>query len=76
MATGLTAFFLADNWANLKFWDQTIMLLKWWPRIVEQARKTPAGAGYIVPVKGTTFTTLRIAELKIGVARRLERFKP
>jgi len=77
LASGLTAFFLASGWGNLNFWDQTISLLKWWPHIVKQAQKTPAGAGYIVPVKmpahGAEFKTLRMAELQATSTKRFER---
>jgi hypothetical protein len=74
LESGLTAFFLGDGWADRKFWDQIMILMRWWPRIVEQARATPKGAGYIVPLSGNEFRVLRMAEIKNGLAKRVQRF--
>ena len=51
--SGLTAFFLAKGWTNLKLWDSTWMLVRWWPRIMEQAELAQSGAGFEIPQKAT-----------------------
>lgn len=50
--SGLTAFFLTKGWMNLKLWDQAWHLVRWWPMLVEQARRIRPGAGFFVPLKG------------------------
>lgn len=44
----LTGFFFGDAWAELSFWKQAADLVKWWPELVLQARKTPAGHGFVI----------------------------
>jgi hypothetical protein len=53
--SGLTAFFLADGWANRQFWKQAEYLVHWWPQIVLQADKAPRGTGFLVPLQGKDF---------------------
>jgi hypothetical protein len=53
--SGLTAFFFGDGWASLKFWKQAESLVHWWPEIALQARKTPQGTGYLIPLHGKAF---------------------
>jgi hypothetical protein len=55
---GLTTFFFSDNWSQKQFWKQMADLVSWWPSIVLEARKAPAGSGYLVPVKGKAFRKL------------------
>jgi hypothetical protein len=47
----LTAFFLANGWMNLKFWDHAWHLVRWWPQIIQQAELTEPGTGFQVPAK-------------------------
>jgi hypothetical protein len=53
MRSGLTSFFLAKGWTNLRFWDQAWRLVRWWPRIIEQAHLVEPGAGFMVPLAGS-----------------------
>jgi hypothetical protein len=73
LQSGLTAFFLADAWASKSFWDQTVMLAQRWPKIVETARATPSGAGYVVPLTGE-FKVIRVPDLKRDTDARMKRF--
>lgn len=50
--SGLTAFFMSDDWSQKKFWNQAAELVRWWPTIVLTARQAPSGSGYLVPAKG------------------------
>ena len=34
---GLSVFVLQRSWANYRYWEKTAQLIRWWPRIVEQA---------------------------------------
>lgn len=34
---GLSVFVLQSSWANYQYWEKTAQLMRWWPRIVEQA---------------------------------------
>lgn len=52
--SGLTAFFLAKGWTNFEIWEQAWRLVRWWPRINEQARLVQPGAGFEVPVTPTS----------------------
>lgn len=46
----LTAFFLdGPGWGNLKLWDFSWRLIKWWPIIVEMSETALPGKGFIVP---------------------------
>ena len=47
----LTAFILAKGWANHKEWDKTWHLIRWWPRIMEQADLVTGGAAFEVPFR-------------------------
>jgi PIN like domain len=51
----LTAFFLKPGWMNQPLWIQAWHLIRWWPKIVDQARKVHPGAGFLVPMKGQKF---------------------
>lgn len=35
--SGLSVFVLQSSWASHPYWDKTSQLVKWWPRIVDQA---------------------------------------
>ena len=58
--SGMTAFFFAKGWMNIRFWDQAWRLIKWWPAIVEHAQKIRPGAGFLVPLKAAKLEQLRI----------------
>jgi hypothetical protein len=60
LESGLTAFFLAKGWTNLKLWDQTWRFFKWWPDIVAQAARIRPGAGFTVPIKSSKLEQLRL----------------
>jgi hypothetical protein len=49
LASGLTAFFLSPRWMHAKYWPQIGMLLRWWPKILEQSALVERGAGFEVP---------------------------
>jgi hypothetical protein len=40
--SGLSVFVLQPSWANYPYWDKTAQLMRWWPRIVEQANLVEA----------------------------------
>lgn len=48
--SGLTAFILPKSWAGLKEWDKAWRLIRWWPRIIEQAGLIEGGAAFLVPI--------------------------
>ena len=56
----LTAFFLAEAWQNLKFWDQAWQLIRKWPLIAELAGRVEPGAGFLVKVKSNRLEQIRI----------------
>jgi len=60
LESGLTAFFLAKGWQNLKFWDQAAKLVQKWPVIMQQAERVEPGAGFIVKPTSTKFEQVRI----------------
>lgn len=35
--SGLSVFVLQSAWSSYPYWEKTAQLLRWWPRIVEQA---------------------------------------
>ena len=45
---GLLVFFLDKSWMHQKFWDKAHQLVRWWPRIVEQASGMEGGAAFKV----------------------------
>jgi hypothetical protein len=47
----LTTFFLAKGWMTIGFWEQAANLVRWWPKIVEQAHLVQAGAVFEVPIR-------------------------
>jgi hypothetical protein len=49
--SGLTVFFL-KSFADLKHWVQAAKLVRWWPEIVQRARKAKPGQGFTVSVNG------------------------
>jgi hypothetical protein len=51
--SGLTAFFLADNWSSRKFWVQAPELIRWFPIIVETAKSCNPGSGFLLKFQGT-----------------------
>jgi hypothetical protein len=49
--SGLTFFILAKSWSSHKYWDKAYTLVRWWPRIIEQAELIHGGAAFEVPYK-------------------------
>lgn len=49
--SGLTAFFLKKSWAHQNYWDKAHMIVRWWPRIIEQAEGVAPGATFEVPYR-------------------------
>jgi hypothetical protein len=47
--SGLTVFMLAKGWNSQRHWDKAAALVRWWPRIIEQACLVAGGAGFEVP---------------------------
>ncbi len=45
---GLLVFFLDKSWKDRGFWDKAQNLVRWWPRIVEQADGIQGGAAFKV----------------------------
>jgi hypothetical protein len=45
---GLLVFFLDKSWKNYEFWEKAYQLVRWWPRIVEQAGGIQGGAAFKV----------------------------
>lgn len=45
---GLLVFFLDKSWKDHKFWEKAHNLVKWWPRIIEQAGGIEDGAAFQV----------------------------
>lgn len=35
--SGLSVFVLQSSWASYPYWEKTAQLIRWWPRIVDQA---------------------------------------
>ncbi len=46
---GLIVFFLDKGWSKRTFWDISHHLVRWWPRIIEQAEGMQGGAAFKVP---------------------------
>ncbi len=47
----LTTFFLAKGWINAGFWQQSALLIRWWPKIREQAQLAEAGTVVEIPFR-------------------------
>lgn len=47
-SAGLRVFFLDKSWSDHKFWEKAYQLVRWWPRIVEQAGGIQGGAAFKV----------------------------
>ena len=45
---GLLVFFLDKSWRDHRFWEKAHNLVKWWPRIIEQASGIQGGAAFKV----------------------------
>jgi hypothetical protein len=54
--SGLTAFFFSEPWPSDNYWKQAAALVPWWPRIMQQAERTPKGHGFIMPKLGSNLS--------------------
>lgn len=45
---GLLVFFLDKSWSDHNFWEKAYQLVRWWPRIIEQASGITGGAAFKV----------------------------
>jgi hypothetical protein len=50
-AARLTAFFLASGWMNVPYWTQVTLLVRWWPKILDQSSLVRRGSGFEVPYR-------------------------
>jgi PIN domain-containing protein len=53
MESGLTAFFFCDPWMRDGLWKRAYELVRWWPEITLQAKKTARGHGFKMPKRGS-----------------------
>ena len=49
----LTTFFLAKGWINAELWEQASLLIRWWPKLREQATLVEAGTVIEIPFRKT-----------------------
>jgi PIN like domain len=49
--SGLVVFFLGSGWRLMRHVETAWRLLRWWPRIEEQARLVTAPAAFEIPVR-------------------------
>lgn len=47
--SGLTVFMLAKAWGSQDHWSMSAALVRWWPKIIEQACLIEGGAAFEVP---------------------------
>lgn len=45
---GLRVFLLDKSWKNYPFWDKSVNLARWWPRVIEMAESIRGGAAFRV----------------------------
>lgn len=50
-ASGLKVFIMKAGWSNQKGWEKAWKLVRWWPRIIEQAEGLAGGAAFSFGVK-------------------------
>lgn len=50
-SAGLTGFFWSSQWLRKTIWEHAWRLVKWWPKIEEQAKLVEAGAAFELPLK-------------------------
>lgn len=60
--SGLTVFFLARGWRNMRNLERAYRLIQWWPRIVEQAELIEGGAAFEIPIRARSG---RFRQLKV-----------
>ena len=47
--SGLIVFMLARAWCSQQHWNKAAALVRWWPRLIEQASPVAGGAAVEVP---------------------------
>lgn len=50
LSTDLTMFFLDKSWGSHTLWDKSWRIVRWWPRILEQAKLVKPPAAFVVPL--------------------------
>ena len=58
--SGLTVFFLAKGWNNLKFWDKAWRIVRWWPSIIEYVEADNKGAFIVSSNFNGKFTRINL----------------
>jgi hypothetical protein len=51
--SGMTGFFMLGGWTERDFWEQAWMLTRWWPTIMQAAKRRPVGTAFDVPFSGS-----------------------
>lgn len=49
--SGLTVFFLGKAWRRIANMERAWRLIRWWPRIIEQAELVQPGAAFEIPIQ-------------------------
>jgi hypothetical protein len=50
LRSGLVGFFMGKAWASHPFWEKSWRIVRWWPRVVQQAQLVKAPVGFEIPV--------------------------
>ena len=50
-SSGLITFILKKGWSNHDGWEKAHRLVRWWPRIIQQAEGVTGGAAFYVPLQ-------------------------
>ncbi len=50
--SGLTGYFFVSGFSDKGLWPQAAEAVRWWPTILESAKKAPTGSGFLLPFKG------------------------
>lgn len=62
-SSGLVVFILARGWSKLRYWDKAAAIVRWWPRMLDQAELVTGGAGFEVPVRSSGTGRFRLIKL-------------
>ncbi len=56
--SGLTAFFFHERFPEEGFWNQVHTVVRRWPDIQAQAKRTPTAKGFLVPKSGNKLVSV------------------